>query len=115
MGGVFSDSVDGGYGDSQADWRHRPLLFCSSDATGLPRDYEPHCCYTHQEPEANYAKWWHDVIRAVDVYVQSEGLEHPKPDGQSERHQHCYTNEMLHQIPRVAAQDAVRRVYHSGT
>ena len=82
---------------------HQMKLLSRSDATGLPRDYEPRCCYSHQEPEANYAKWWHDVIRVVDVYVQSEGLEHPKPDGQSKRHQYCYTNEMLHQMLRFAA------------
>jgi hypothetical protein len=61
-------------------------------------NYEPHRRYSHQEPEADYARCYH-VIRVVHVDVQSEVLERPKPDHQSKHHEHCYTNEMFHQRP----------------
>ena len=58
---------------------------------------EPHRRYSHQEPEADYAKWRYGVILVVYLDVQREVREHPKPDGQSKRHEHRYANEMFHQ------------------
>ena len=64
-------------------------------------DHEPHRRHSHQEPEADYAKWRHEVI-VVYVDVQREVWRQQKPDGQSKRHEHRYANEMFHRRPHAA-------------
>jgi hypothetical protein len=59
-------------------------------------NYEPHSSYSHQEPEADYTKRKYSY-RIVYVDVQTESLKHPKPDDQSEYHEHSCTNEVFHQ------------------